>query len=218
MVYNDKLYLIGGIGMKRKNLVFIVVLIIALLNMIFSNVILAKEVATKTRHYDFRKTRWGMNKMQVKESEKSKFIDDFGKWITYKVIVGINDCVLTYRFTEDKLIEADYTFFSIFTTIEKIAIDNACKSDMLKEDLIKKYGEPVYDSILFSLKSASKIDLKDWYFAVASGEVTRTVFWENPDTEICLLVYRTDLAIVYKSVKLKSLEEKAEKKRIMNEL
>lgn len=170
----------------KKRLIILGILICIFL--FFSIVGLSNDVK-----YDFRKTNWGMSKEQVKEIEKSKFVEeDFGKEenLHYKGEVDGVNCEIYYYFMKGKLTSAAYGS----TQSKDVCINNYKK---FTEYLIKKYGKPVEDKTFEDFK-----------------EGTARTFWDTPTTEINLMLSEGrnknefDLSIYYQSKEGEEIKEK----------
>lgn len=170
--------------------------------------------------YDFRKTKWGMTKMQVKRAEKSKLLSEYDNSLRYYTkfaIPGNDSCNLSYTFIDDKLVKAEYVFMEPLDNDSDFRFSGYCyRFTLLKENLIKKYGKSI------NIVGYNKTIPKYWYL---HKHIEYGITWENLDTNISLYIYRDgiamDLFILYESLKLKSLIENLEnikKKKIMNDL
>ena len=107
-----------------------------------------QEVSSGSEKYDFRKTKWGMSKEQVKEIEKSSILleEDVMKdsirgcdgILHYKGEINSLDCGVYYYFMKNRLVSAAYKKRGSIKLKDEY-IDNYKN---LKTYLVKKYGEP----------------------------------------------------------------------------
>ncbi len=175
-----------------------------------------KEEQKKEDLYDFRKTNWGINKAQVKITEKGKIVKEDENLIAYQGNISGLDCFIFYILAEGKLVRAKYAF----TETHSNKNDYIPDYNSLKETLIKKYGKPIEDSHLWK-NDLYRDDNQNWGFAVSLGHLVYFADWETSTTNISLALYgenyEISLAIEYQSKKLKSLEEKAKQKKTLDE-
>ncbi|MBN2324262.1 MAG: hypothetical protein JXQ30_11045 [Spirochaetes bacterium] len=109
----------------------------ALVSMLF---IISSVCVLFGEEYDFRKTRWGMNVKEVRESEKATLIDKQGGKKEYSLvysdtIAGLK-AVVEYGFTQYKLRSARYRF------VIQTGTDALKRYRNFKEVLSQKYGQP----------------------------------------------------------------------------
>ena len=174
-----------------------------------------KEESKKEGLYDFRKTTWGMSKIQVEKMEKGKIVKEEGNLLAYQGNVGGLDCFILYIFAEEKLVRAKY----VFTETHSNKNDFISDYNNLKETLIKKYGKTCNDSQLWK-NDLYRDDYQYWGFAVSLGHLVYQAIWETSNTKIFLALhgenYDIILEIEYQSKKLKELEEKVKEKEALD--
>ena len=162
-----------------------------------------KEEPKREELCDFRKTNWGMNKEQVKKTEKGKIVEEDENILTYQGNVAGLDCFVVYIFAEGKLVRAKY----VFTETHSNKNDYILDYNKLKEILIKKYGKPIEDSQLWR-NDLYKDDYQNWGFAVSLGHLVYFALWETPSTSIAMMLdgenYEINLQIEYLSKELKN--------------
>jgi hypothetical protein len=167
--------------------------------------------------YDFRDTKWGMTRAQVKASEKGEPIHDEDRLLVYKGKILDKSCDIVYIFVDNKLIRAKY-FLTVEHTYKNKYIQDY---DDLKSALINKYGKPVDDRISWQ-NDLYKNDPSNWGMAVAVGHVSYFSKWETETTEILNVLmgdnYEISSGIEYSSRKLYELEKKADEKKALNDL
>lgn len=190
--------------MKRK---IIISLIMA------SVLIFLFTIFTYSNQYNFRKTNWGMSKEQVKAIENKKSDGENDNILYYKVEISKDNFACFYYFLEDKLYQAAYVFDGKHTN-KNDYIDDFKK---FKEILIKKYGKPKTDKVIWK-NDLFKDEKQNWGTAISVGHLVYTASWKTTTTEIILLLfgdnYEINLGIKYESKKLrewadKIIEEKA---------
>jgi len=152
----------GGHMMSR---IFYWLVLISLLSILSSTVVFADQIAItedgkkvllkddgtwqyvkakpqKEDLYDFRKTTWGMSKLQVKKAEKGKIPLEDENLQAYKgIVVSGLDCDIVYEFAQGKLVLAQYQF----TETHSNRNDYISDYNSLKKVLMKKYGKPIKD-------------------------------------------------------------------------
>lgn len=194
--------------MKRKTFYRLVLAILFIVSV--SSLVLADQ------KYDFRKTHWGMSKAQVKKTEKGKIVRDVETMLVYQGNVGGHDCLIGYMFAEGKLVRSKY----LFTETHSNANDYIVDYDRLKKILIKKYGKPIEDTLLWK-NDLYKDDYQHWGLAVSLGHLFYFADWKTPNTEITLALNGENLDVTleieYISRKLEKLEEKAKEKKALDE-
>lgn len=119
---------------KNVSILLIILCILAISTLI----LFAEEVK-----YDFRKTKWGMSKEQVKATENKKPDFEDNTKLSYEVTISEKDFECAYLFLEDKLYGSGYLFFGEHTN-KNLYIDDY---EELKEILTKEYGKPKIDKV-----------------------------------------------------------------------
>jgi len=169
--------------------------------------------------YDFRKTKWGLSKQEVKASENLKPVDDPEHSLTYKTRVLEKDVFLVYIFVEDKLVRTKYI----------LADKHMNKNDYIqdyndfKKVLTKKYGRCKEDEVIWKKDVFDDKDHPErWGGAIATGNLIFYSAWETHRTKIGCGLYGDNFditcAVEYVSKDLKPLEEKQKEKKAMEDL
>jgi len=175
-----------------------------------------EEEQKKEDLYDFRKTNWGMSKVQVKKMQKGKIVKEEENFLAYQGNVGGFDCFILYIFAEGNLVRAKY----VFTETHSNKNDYISDYNSLKDILTKKYGKLYKDSHIWR-NDLYKDDYQDWGLAISLGHLVYQAMWKTTNTEIFLALYgenyKITLEIQYKSEKLKELEEKVKEKKALDE-
>ena len=167
---------------------------------------------------NFRETKWGMTKAQVKAIEKGKSVgeqlsDDGLDILGYEAKASGLDCIVGYYFAENQLIEGRYIFMEKHSN-RTMFIDDFRTT---KKALTQKYGKPMEDKTYWQ-DDLYKDDASDWGMAVAVGHLQFETIWHTPQTEIRLRLtgdnYTIKHLIVYnsKSRKHQDLKKEAEEK------
>jgi len=96
---------------------------------------------TFSSYSQFRNVTWGMTRERVKQIENHVIEKNWPDELVYKIPVDDMECLLTYRFNKNKLVEASYIFIPIeiynHDNIEKYVWSRTTKT------LTEKYGKPV---------------------------------------------------------------------------
>ncbi|GAB7082307.1 hypothetical protein [Megalodesulfovibrio paquesii] len=157
--------------------------------------------------FDFRKTRWGMSKEEVKRSETEKLVEDSKDTLIYlTTLLNGKKVALFYFFAGNKLVRTKYGLQEKYTN----------KNDYyylfflpLQESLIKKYGEPNEAKRLWRNELYIK-DPSQFGFAISAGHCIEFNQWENKRTMILQLISGNNFEVVvgveYYSVELRGLE------------
>jgi len=179
--------------------------------------VLLTASALTADEYDFRKTRWGMSKEEVKLTEDNEPAYEESDFFGYENEIAGMDCYVIYVFTSDKLVRTKYSFIH----------EHANRTDYiqdyqeLKEILTKKYGQPVRDDQVWK-NDLYRDNSSEWGMAVAVGHLVYQVRWATESTEIIIQLagdnFDITLAIEYRSKNLRELEEKAKEEELMEAL
>ena len=121
--------------MKKNVSILLIILCILTVSTL---ILFAKEAK-----YDFRKTKWGMSKEQVKKTEDKKPDFEDNTILSYEVMINEKYFECVYLFLEDKLYGSRYLFFGEHTN-KDLYIDDY---EEMKELLIKEYGKPKVDKV-----------------------------------------------------------------------
>lgn len=170
--------------------------------------------------YDFRNTKWGMSPEEV---HKLDIIDykmtgvSSESFFYLRNIDSIDNkkCMVAYYFIENILIAGAYSFS------QKYYDKNEYINDYinLKENLKKKYGEPIKDDVIW-FNDSYKDDPRHYGLAVSEGDLKYQSIWEIDGTEIILFLIgdnlKCNLILRYKSKKYEYLSEKL-KEKILSE-
>ena len=157
-----------------------------------------------TGPFDFRKTRWGMNKDDVKKSEGMRPEGENENFIMYRDTISDMHCMLGYLFIGDKLIKAQYTFDKRPTN----PIDYFVYYDNILMSLISIYGKPEIDEIKWK-DDTFRNKMKQWGDALVLGHVFKRTRWNTKAARITLYLYEEqreiNFNIEYLSIKYMDL-------------
>ncbi|MHC1792110.1 hypothetical protein [Solidesulfovibrio sp.] len=175
----------------------------------------AGSVAWADEQYDFRNTKWGMNKEEVKQSEELKPHEENESAILYLDKIDDLEVVVVYFFTEGKLTSAKYG------ALNKYVNNNSYywqAFDPLREMLFKKYGKEVKRDKIWTNKlyqnNPSEIGM-----AIATGGYDEYVLWDTGKTKIIAFIngenFKIKTGIEYYSKEFeKSADDNKEKKKL----
>lgn len=133
--------------------------------------------------YDFRKTKWGMSKEEVKNTEQGEIVFESDKKIDYHTtMMGVNSKI-GYTFRDDELIRAS-SFFSDEHNTNDEYIE---QYEVIKKALKKQYGRTVIDTIQ-QKDPSMRIDPDKTSDAVCNGELLYAAQWDLPGSDVQLLL------------------------------
>jgi len=162
--------------------------------------------------FNFRKTKWGFNRSQVKEAETATLIQDASEHIAYKGNVANLNCLVVYHFQNNTLYMSSYQF----TEEHSNRNDYINDYKKIKKLLTEKYGEPETDDVVWR-NNLYKDDRQEWGLAVSIGHLVYMAKWDTPNTEIALMLrgdnYSITHFVLYKSKGLKEQIEKEQEKK-----
>ena len=166
-----------------KKIIYIILLFIFIVN-------------TYASEFDFRQVNWGITKQQTMSIENSQLILDDNDVIFYKTNILNKDCILSYEFHEDKLINAMYQFKIQHKDKNQYITDFLT----IRDSLIQKYGQPTNSEIIW-LNNLYRNEPENLGLAISMGHVKYKTHWENNITEIMLDLYghnfNIDIGVVY---------------------
>jgi len=158
---------------------------------------------------DFRNVAWGASLEEVKVSENIKPLAEGKESLFYKVQLAGKEVTLVYNFlSQYGLYSSGYMFDEKHTNQNDFINDY----DVIKSLLIKKYGPPAVDRIIW-LNDLFKDDPKDYGMAVSIGHLKYVSSWKVEQTNISLGLigdnYKIGMLLSYKSERLNKLAEEA---------
>jgi len=165
-------------------------------------------------NYDFRKTKWGMSKDQVKSSEPLKVAKETDDMLLYKTTVIGKNVLLVYIFVNNQLVRSKYILAEFHTNNNDFITD----FNEFKKILVKKYGTPIKDEKIWR-NDLYKDDFSNWGMAIALGHLLYFAQWETSNTTITAILkgdnFDITCGIEYASKKLEDLEKKAQEKKAL---
>ncbi|MGO9019122.1 MAG: hypothetical protein ACLQVJ_12325 [Syntrophobacteraceae bacterium] len=160
--------------------------------------------------FDFRKTKWGMTRDEVKRSESLQPVGEKKDKIFYKSTLDETPCMIAYHFLNNKLAQALYLFDQ----------KHANPSDFIDDYnrilalLTEKYGKPVKAYTRWT-NPLYENDPRYWGTALKLGHMSKIADWTTDSSEIHLSLLgdmggnmEVNLGIAYFSKRLKSLLER----------
>lgn len=151
---------------------------------------------------DFRQTRWGMTKAEVRAVETAKPTADADNdsYLLYHDSVAHLPCLVGYVFDHDRLVRA------LYVVDPQPADANSYISDygLLKRLLTRKYGQPDEDQEVWS-NDLYKNHPAEYGKAVGLGFLKRFTDWKTGTTEIDIFLTGKDskvtLSVDYSAAK-----------------
>ena len=166
--------------------------------------------------YTFRKSKWGMSIEQVRSSEPLEVAQEDQNMLGYKTTVLDKKVWVIYFFVDDKLVRARYFLAESHTNKNDFISDY----NDFKEILIKKYGKPKQDEILWK-NNLYKDDYSSWGTAISIGHLIYFSSWETQNTDINNMLvgenYDISCIVEYTSKDLKEIEKEAQEKKALDE-
>lgn len=160
---------------------------------------------------DFRNTKWGMTKDEVKASEniEASTLDEVADNELFYPNIKLLDypCTMIYYFQDEKLYQGLYNI----TTEHSIKNDYISDYDNLKKNYIEVYGEPKKDNVVWK-DDLLKDNPEDYGNAVYAGHLKYSSIWETDTTNIYLILssdnYNMTFIVIYEQ---KGFVEKVDK-------
>ena len=167
--------------------------------------------------FDFRRTRWGMTKVQVGAAETSGPLEERDNSLAYKGTAVGRKVRISYYFVGDRLDRAEYDFLAKYSDEDSYIRDY----QTIKKDVTYKYGSPSSDKVL-SRPSRFKDDALEAALAISTGRIMYFSLWKTKRTTISLMLAGLNSKIVhsltYRDRTLELLLEKARQKGIHSDL
>jgi len=136
----------------------------------------------------FRNIRWGMSPIQVIFTEGQPLSkEESGKSKTLKYESSLLDmnCFLTYRFSENSLIEAKYCFLNKYSANTPHIQDHLS----LKKALTQKYGKPKKERTR-KISLSGKNNSNSNHDSSCPHILLQRTCWQTKETRICLNLYQ----------------------------
>jgi hypothetical protein len=149
---------------------------------------------------DFRDTKWGMSKEEVKVIESSEINEEDADEIIYKVEHYTQPFFCGYKFENGKLHQGYYIWDGSYLNPDNYIVNYS----QLKELLTREYGKPGIDEVIWEDDYPFKTEKMQGY-ALFTNHVTLASGWETENTKIMLILINNGtevrLAISYTSKK-----------------
>jgi len=163
---------------------------------------------------DFRGSSWGDSKEAVKDKESGQFVLEQDNTLNFKTSVAGLDMVVVYEFLDGRLVNAGYS--SLESHMNKNEFID--EYEKLKELLIKKYGEPKTDDVIWR-NDLYKDDRSGWGTAISVGHLIYRATWETERTDVVTALtgdnFKVQHLIGYRSnADKEAVEEKAEQETL----
>lgn len=156
--------------------------------------------------YDFRNVNWGMTKIEVKQSEgQRKVQNENGKSLIYVDTIANQTFGVIYNFVNNKLYSSGYMSLEKHTNENLYIIDY----EKMKELLINKYGKPSdrwwntnkeYNEMIW-IDDLYKNKSNEWGFAVSIGDLVYQSCWNTNEVGIVLSLkgdnYKISFGVAY---------------------
>lgn len=164
---------------------------------------------------DFRNTNWGMNKEQVKKTEKLPIFSEDQDAILYFTKLLDYDVCIVYYFIDDKLYNATYITAKDFTnTGEYFSI-----YETFKNSITKKYGQ---GKEIKNILERSEGNQEMMNTELLMGNLTYMTQWQTDKTTIyCVLKggnFKVAVSISYTGKAYQYLKDKQKAKEIDRDL
>ncbi len=167
--------------------------------------------------FKFRNNEWGASLNEVIRSEGKEPVDKNEELLVYKDELNNLDCGIIYNFINNELYSGSYIF------INKHSNKTLYISDYkeLKSLLIKKYGIPIDDKIIWR-DDLYKDDPSSWGMAISIGHLSYGSRWKIDNTEINISLtgdnYKIHIGIIYINEQASEKVDEVKSKRIEDKL
>ncbi len=165
----------------------------------------------------FKKTKWGMNKEEVKAIEKLKLIKESDDLLIYKDKILSFDTNPIYNFVFNKLVLVTYYFEVTHMNFEEYISDYS----KIKKLLISKYGAP-HEEMKNWKNNLYKGNPEAEGLCISMGHLDYYTYWDIDKTRIAAILtgdnFKIKHYIVYRSKELELLDKKAQEIEAENSL
>jgi hypothetical protein len=168
----------------------------------------------EAEQFDFRKVIWGMNREEVEASENTKPTGIRPGLITYRSVYNGMNVIVGYLFDGDKLVRAGYLMQDSHEAPGKYVADY----DKAKKKLIKEYGSPAQDNMVWSTGQQETGPAK-YGESVCAGKLRYATVWFNARTLVRETLDGVDgkcrMGIMFESIEMyvKPMTEKSKAPR-----
>ncbi|NVN95442.1 MAG: hypothetical protein HXX18_09195 [Bacteroidetes bacterium] len=194
--------------MKLKNLL----LIVLTSSLLFSNL--------SAQNFDFRSTKWGMDSLQVRKSEKTKFVYSKKNTLVYAGKIADMEAKIIYNFNSSNQLFRAFYNIALSNKDSKNPTNSVNAYLMFQDLLTTKYSEP------FSKRSSTingkELKQEEWASNLISDNLTLETKWKNENTEITLTLFSINdelfIEIIYATLNKNIKENENYKQQIIKEL
>ena len=156
-----------------------------------SSVMQKTVMPSQPKTFERRSTDWGMSVQEVKDNEpiqstwelQSPVLADFERRVAYHTQIEGIEAGLTYTFYQDHLGQAKYVFEPQHEDTAEFVND----FDTVKNWISQSYGEPTSSQEIW-LDKLYQYDKSLWGQAIKRGHLVMVAEWENPGTNIVLVL------------------------------
>lgn len=172
---------------------------------------------TDSINYNVRKTYWGMNYLDVLNSETIVLDQSNENMLFGTTTLNGLEALIAFDFINNELYDVRYIF------INEHAIKSSFINDYetLRTNLNKKYGKESENHRFFTDDLYEDIP-SEWEMALGRGTLSYFSIWKTTDTEISLSLYGDNheikFNITYLSLKHKDLVKKSQEESLLDEL
>jgi hypothetical protein len=138
-----------------------------------------------SQNYDFRFITWGINREEVKSTEKDIPVIDDEKCLVYDIEYEGKQFWLIYNFNDSKCVNGGYLLKNVYLN-DDAYINNYLQ---LKDTMNHKYGEPQKDSIIWK-KELNKRENFINDISINEGQLFYYTSWNFNNSEIILELCR----------------------------
>jgi len=138
-------------------------------------------VSFSTLAGDFRSSNWGDSISKTKTLETAELLDQVADFLTYKTSLASIEMLVLFNFFEDALYRGAYFSGESYSNKNSYIDDY----DKIKELLIKKYGAPLSDDVVWlNPNSYYRDDKNEWGMAISRGDLAMRTIWKTDTTRI----------------------------------
>lgn len=170
----------------RKGLIGAIALSFAVLALACSGQGGGEKKSTGKDSFDFRRTRWGMSREEVKSSEKSGPADERPEVITYWDVYHGMHTLIGYVFEDGKLVSGGY----VIMERREDPGDYIRDYEGVKKSLAEEYGKPVVDRVDWKEGEKPEEDPARLAEAVCLGGLRYLSMWQTDTTLVKLTLDR----------------------------
>jgi len=184
---------------------------------IIASILFAISYSAHAQSFDFRKARWGMDSIQVKNSEQARFITSKNNWMMFSGKMENMDTKIYYYFTSSNQLYRSYYLINMDSRNPSLYVNTFL---LLQQLLTEKYHEPFSKS---AITINGKIITQDeWASNLISDNLNLETKWKTDKTEIILSLYSISdemyMEISYTSVVYAKKSDQETRAKILNDL